>query len=242
MLIRVAIAVHNKIVAQKLTNRIVSFSMRRSSSEEDIEFDFSYYDNLSKLLKRSRNVDMSIISFEILEGNQDILASFHRSNPVMFSVPFGLPDEKVCEFLALRPAGHLRNPDDQNQIDRLCTWCAEGMMGSTDILQIKTRQGCYAITASSILFCQSDQKYVMIVTETGEIFRKLEKLEQLVLTLPDYFVRVHQSFLVNSHRISGLDKTSWEILLDSGNRIPVSRAYQKTIAEQIQKFLYNYKK
>ena len=242
MLIRVAIAVHNEIVAQKLTNRIVSFSIRHSGSEEDIEFDFSFYDHLTKLLKNSRNIDMSIISFDILEENQDNLALLYRSNPVMFSVPFGLPDDKVCRFLALRPAGHLRNPDDQEQIDRLCTWCAEGMFGSTDILQIKTRQGCYAITASSILFCQSDQKYVMIVTEAGEIFRKLEKLDQLALVLPDYFVRVHQSFLVNSHRISGLDKTSWEILLDSGNRIPVSRAYQKTIAEQIQKFLSNYKK
>lgn len=240
MLIRVAIAVRNKIVAQKLTNRIVSFSIRQSGSEEDIEFDFSFYDNLPKLLKSARNIDMSIISFEILEENQDILASIYRSNCVMFPVPFGLPDEKVCEFLALRPAGHLRNADDQEQIDRLCTWCAEGMLGNTDVLQIKTRQGCYAITASSILYCQSDQKYIMVVTDTGEIFRKLEKLDQLAPALPDYFVRVHQSFLVNAHRISGLDKSSWEIILDSGHRIPVSRAYQKTIAEQIQKFLFNH--
>lgn len=240
MLIRVAVAVRSKNVAQKLTNRIVSFSIRRSGSEEDIEFDFSFCDSLPKLLKAARNIDMSIISFGILEENQDILSLIYRSNSVMFSVPLGLPDEKVCKFLAMRPAGHLRNPDDQEQIDRLCTWCAEGMLGNTDVLQIKTRQGCYAITASSILYCQSDQKYIMVVTDTGEIFRKMEKLDQLVLDLPDYFVRVHQSFLVNTHRISGLDKTSWEIILDSGNRIPVSRAYQKTIAEQIQKFLSNH--
>lgn len=242
MLIRIAVAVRDNITARKLTNRIVSFSLRRSGGGEDIEFDFAYYDDLPKLLKQSQNIDMAMISFEILEKNRDILAMLYRSNPVMFSVPFGSPDEKVCAFLALRPAGHLRNPDDQDQIDRLCLWCAEGMMDSTDVLQLKTRQGCYAITASSILFCQSAQKYVMIVTQTGEIFRKLEKLDQLTLSLPDYFVRVHQSFLVNFRRISGLDKTNWEILLDSGNRIPVSRAYQKTIAEQIQKFPYSCKK
>ena len=73
MLIRIAVAVRNKTVAQKLTNRIVSFSIRRSGGEEDIEFDFSFYDSLPKLLKASRNIDMSIISFEILEENQDIL-------------------------------------------------------------------------------------------------------------------------------------------------------------------------
>lgn len=236
MLIRVAVAVHNKSLAQKLTNRLVSFSLRRSK-EADIDFDFAYFDNLSKMLISAANIDMSFISYEILDGDYDILALLYKRNPSAFSVPLGLPDGRICNFLALRPAGHLRTPDDQEQIDMLCHWCAEGMMGSTEVLQIKTRQGYRAVTASSILFCQSDQKYVMIIMESGEIFRKLEKLNHLSMELPEYFVRVHQSFLVNSHRISGLDKVSWEILLDSGNRIPVSRAYQKTVTEHIQKYL-----
>lgn len=242
MLIRVAVAVSSKKIAQALTNRMVSFSLRSSYCEEDIEFDFSYYSNLTAVLKCSKKIDMSIISYEILDENKNILAVLYKNNPAAISIPLGLPDGKICDFLALRPAGHLGTPDDQEQIDKLCLWCAEGMMDSTDVLQMKTRQGCYAITASSILFCQSDQKYVMVVTDSGEIFRKLDKLDHLVMLLPDYFIRVHQSFLVNSHRISGLDKTSWEILLDSGNRVPVSRAYQKSIAEQIQKYLYSYKK
>lgn len=242
MLIRVAVAVHNKPLAQKLTNRLVAFSLRRPNNEIDIDFDIAYFSNLSEMLISAANIDMSFISYEILDGNHDILTLLYKRNLTAFSVPLGLPDGRICDFLALRPAGHLRTPDDQEQIDRLCHWCAKGMMGSTEVLQIKTRQGDRAITASSILFCQSDQKYVMIIVDSGEIFRKLAKLDQLSMILPEYFVRIHQSFLVNSHRISGLDKISWEILLDSGNRIPVSRAYRKIVAEHIQKYLSNYKK
>lgn len=242
MLIRVAVAVADKETAQRLTNQMISFSLRKMFHQEDIEFDFAYCASMAEVLKCCRNVDMSMIAYDILENNMDMLPQVFKENPAALSIPVGKPDERVCNFLALRPAGHIRGPEEQEQIDRLCLWCAEEMMGSTEVLQLKTRQGCYAITTASILFCQSDQKYVMVTTETGEVFRKLDKLDHLAMQLPEYFLRVHQSFLINSRRISGVDKTTWEILLDSGNRIPVSRAHQKNVAEQLQKCLYRCQK
>lgn len=242
MLIRAAIAVTDKKIAQELTNRMISFSLRRTYREEEIEFDFSYYSDLPAVLSHSKSLDMVILSYSLLEKYRDLLPALYKENPTAFSIPMGSPDGKVCDFLALRPAGHLSAPEDQAQLDRLCLWCAEMMMDNPDVLQLSTRQGCYAITASSILFCQSDQKYVMLVTDSGEVFRKLDKLDHLTLLLPDYFIRTHQSFLVNARRISGLDRSSWEILLDSGQKVPVSRAYKKTISEQIQKFLYSSQK
>lgn len=242
MLIRVAVAVSNRKTAQVLTNRMVSFSVRSVSRGEDIEFDFSYCPHLAAVLECAEKIDMSILSYEVLQEEPALLAMLYKSNPAAFSIPLGLPEGRVCDFLALRPAGHLRTPDDQAQIDRLCLWCAEGMLESGDVLQLKTRQGCQAITASSILFCQSDQKYVMIVTASGEIFRKLEKLDHLAALLPGYFLRVHQSYLVNTRRISGLDKTLWELRLDGGNRVPVSRAYQRIVADQFQNFPFSRQK
>ena len=117
----------------------------------------------------------------------------------------------------------------------LCAQCVEELEGSAEVLQIHTRQGSYAVSASDILFCQSDQKYVVVTTHTGELYRKIGKLGEFAQALPPYFLRVHQSFLVNTRRLSGLDKTSWEVLLDSGHRIPVSRAYHGAVLEQIQK-------
>lgn len=87
MLIRIAVAVCNKTLAQKLTNRIVSFSMRHSGSEEDIEFDFSFYDNLTKLLKNSRNKD-KILQYEYALFR---LADYYIAHPEI----------KPCSLLSL---------------------------------------------------------------------------------------------------------------------------------------------
>lgn len=241
MLIRVAIAVKSKMQAQELTNRLISFSLKSAQIIQDVEFDLSYYNSIPKLICSFCNIDLAFLSYEILEESEN-LTEVYCSNPITFSVPFGSPDERICDFLALRPAGHLRSAGDQSQIDKLCKWCAEMMSRSRDVLQIKTRQGCHAVTAANILFCQSDQKYVMLITESGTIYRKLAKLDDIMLDLPDYFERVHQSFLVNTRHISGLDKNTWELKLDSGYRIPVSRVYRKTVSEKIQKFLYDSQK
>lgn len=241
MLLRVAIAVKKKSQANELTNRLISFSLHSAQIIQDVEFDFSYYNSISKLVQSFCNIDMAFLSYEVL-GESDSLSELYYSNPVTFSIPCGTPDGRICDFLALRPAGHLRSTGDQNQIDRLCICCAEMMSRSRDVLQIKTRQGCHAVTAANILFCQSDQKYVMLITESGTIYRKLSKLDDVMLDLPEYFERVHQSFLVNTRHIIGLDKNTWELILDSGNRIPVSRAYRKTVSDRIQKYLYDSQK
>lgn len=127
-------------------------------------------------------------------------------------------------------------PWTANEVDELCRICSTELAGSKDVLQIKTRKGCRALSASSILFCQSDKKYVSVVPDRGNALRKLGKLDDLALELPDYFVRLHQSFLVNSRRVMGLDHVSWEIILDSGNRLPVSRAYKASASAIFQKF------
>lgn len=242
MQLRIAIAVTNKQDAESLTNCFTSFSVRHMIAGEDVDFDYAYCDTAEKLMLCAPDRDMVIVSYELLERSRIEPEQLYRSNPALFPVPMGQPDGKICKFLAMRPAGHLRSPRDQAQIDRLCQWCAGGMKAGTDVLQIKTRQGFHAVSAGSILFCQSDQKYVMIVVQSGEIYRKLEKLDQLAGQLPDYFIRVHQSFLVNSRRVTGLDRTTWELLLDAGNRIPVSRAYRRAVDEHIQKCLYEYQK
>ena len=236
MIIRTAIAMRDKIQANLLTNRLVSFAMRKHNNQKSIDVDIAYYQgDLKELLQALSRFDMAFISYDLLEENKSLLSEFWRKNPQCISIPIGMPEAKICSYLSLRPAGHLSSSSDQESVDTLCVQCLEELTNSTEVLQINTRQGNYAVSASDILFCQSDQKYVVITTEAGEVYRKIGKLDHLSQSLPEYLFRVHQSFLINSHRLVGLDKTNWEVLLDSGHRIPVSRAYHKATLEQTQK-------
>ena len=105
------------------------------------------------------------------------------------------------------------------------------------MLQIATRQGSFAVSLETVTYCRSDQKYVLIVTGNGKVYRRLGKLSELAALLPEEFVRVHQSFLANWRHVTGLDRKTWELILDSGERIPVSRVYRAEIGSRCQKCL-----
>ena len=89
---------------------------------------------------------------------------------------------------------------------------------------------------SEIVYCQSNLKYVNVVTDSGKFFRKLLTLSKFSEMLPDYFIRIHQSFLVNKHKVRGINHSSngWEVITNDGLQLPVSRTYQKSVSACIR--------
>jgi len=236
MILRIAIATGDRTQAEELANRLVDLSVRGLPQYPELDLDVAFYqDDPRLLLSAFHRLDLAFLSYGFLDRVPRLLGDLYRKNPNCISVPVGQPDGDICRFLALRPAGHLSHGGDQQEIDRLCALCLEELSQGNEVLQLNTRQGSYAVSAASILFCQSDQKYVMITADTGEVYRRLGRLDQLEEELPPWFLRIHQSFLINSRRLVGLDRTDWLVLLDSGHRVPVSRAYHKTVLEHIQK-------
>ena len=61
------------------------------------------------------------------------------------------------------------------------------------------------------------------------LVRKLEKLQDVEDKYLWNFVRVHQSFLINPHKVKRIDKTTNEIVLLDNTRIPFSRRYSATV-------------
>lgn len=237
MVIRAAIAMEDERAEKKLVSQLIAFSLKRVDAE-DVEIDISVFKNeLSKLLKSFHNIDIAFISYSILSENIALLNQLYKANPSCVSVPVGSADGQIYQFLRMRPVGHLPSPSDGHIVDELCEFCVSELFQNPDVLQLRTKKGYYALSLSTVTYCQSDQKYALVVTDTGEIHRRLIKLDQLAELLPRYFVRIHQSFLVNAKRVASLDKSTWEIVLDQGERLPVSRAYRKA-ADELFKYGY----
>lgn len=244
MIIRAAIVEPNKKFALALKRSIVMFSVKSSEIGPDVDVDVAEYKRFDELVNAFCNIDIAFISYEILRENIDRLDELYKKNPASIPVLVGFPGEEISQYLDLRPAGHLKNANEHTVITKLCEKCAQFVTQNNSILQIKTRQGCYAVSTASILYCMSDQKYISIVTCEGVVYRKLGKLDDFVASLPKNFFRVHQRFLVNNHHFYGIDKSdsNWDLLLDTGDRIPISRAYQKSVDEQFQRLQYGYQK
>lgn len=229
MLLRVALASDDKEICRQLTDFLVDMTVRNDFAGEDIELDIAYFGaDTDSLVAGYKDIDIAFLTYDVLDAHPTAARSLYVANPRCFPVVIGLPDQKICSFLSLRPAEHLGESSDGLKLMRVCMACLELMQSNSHVIQFKTRKGSYSISTESVLFCVSDLKYISIVTDTGRIYRKPGKLSELLRQMPANFIRVHQSYLVNSERVVALDKSTWEIVCDDETRIPVSRAYHET--------------
>ncbi len=229
-LIRVAAALCEEDIQRLLEDQLIRFAVRTG-----IEIDCAKIGmDFASLEAGFRQYDLCVMDFPFLEANRKMLEKLYQKNPDCLPVALGAPAERLCRYLALRPGGYLRREDladGQEELARLCLACAQRISDGGGVLQFATRQGIAAVSLRSVLYCQSDLKYVVVVSEDGTRLRRPGKLNDLAALLPGGFVRVHQSFLVNRDRVRAVRRDTHELLLDQDIHIPYSRAYHETVMQ-----------
>ena len=246
MQIRVGVAVKDKALSKTLVKAILTYSLASSSKAADnetfmdVETDIAFFDGFSpEILKSYSNLDLAFFDYAFLSETTNSLWELARTNLACMPVLVSIPENELGDFLTIRPMACVTKRNLQEQVDALCAFCADYVRTSNQVLQLKTKKGFLAISISSILYCQSDLKYVVVVTTQGQLHRKLGKLDDIARRLPPGFIRIHQSFLVNSAHVAGVDKTAWEIILSQGERLPVSKKYRSSIETHLQNCCFN---
>lgn len=67
---------------------------------------------------------------------------------------------------------------------------------------------------------------------SGQAFEFYMSSEEAIRQLPDSFIRIHKSFIVNMAHISVADYKSMTVTLDDGSVVPVSRTCKKSLYQQ----------
>lgn len=88
---------------------------------------------------------------------------------------------------------------------------------------VKSSGQQHKILFDDILYIESIKDYVNIKTDNQE-YIVLDTLKSLENQLPEYFVRVHKSFIVNTNRILKVNLKS--IILSSETEIPLGETYK----------------
>ena len=237
MLIRVAVAVLDPDQENKLMMKLTGLSMVM-----DVEFDMAKYScDFDGLSRNIDNIDVVLLSLDFLSLNQGRICELYKKNPRCLPILVAEKRNNFIDYLAVRPIEYIETIDSidhenkDGKIRRICDLFIETI--NTDlkdktynnVLYITTRKGSYAIPKESILYCQSDLKYTVFVLDNGMFVRKLEKISDVAEKYLWDFKRVHQSYLVNPERIETIDKTTNEVILAGGIRIPFSRRYSSDV-------------
>ena len=81
-----------------------------------------------------------------------------------------------------------------------------------------------------LLYIESLADYIQIHRLNGGPITSKEKISHMESVLPDHFIRIHRSFIVNSRKISTYSREHVEI---GGEEIPISRTYKKVAIDRL---------
>ncbi len=85
------------------------------------------------------------------------------------------------------------------------------------------------IPFEEIIFIESLADYIKVHTEETSISSK-EKISRVSERLPDFFIRIHRSFVVNKNKITGMASGEIEI---ASRTFTIGRSYQKKVKEKL---------
>ncbi len=130
--------------------------------------------------------------------------------------------ETLKHAAKLQPAAYISKPFQTNDVIAALEIVAYQLPKR---LKVNTRHGVLMISPHDIVFIKSDGAYVEIYTETETIVQR-KLLKDIESELPESFVRVHRSYLVNKHYI---DKKTSSYLTLLTHQIPISRSYKDNL-------------
>jgi len=103
---------------------------------------------------------------------------------------------------------------------------------NNELFVFSTREGAIRVPYSNILYFEARNKKIVLCTSRKET-DFYATLEGLMKTLPRYFLRCHNGFIVNKLLVSHVDLQQNRINLIGGFQVPVSRSYRTSVREAL---------
>lgn len=98
---------------------------------------------------------------------------------------------------------------------------------------IEQQSGAVKLPLHEIKYIKSDRRFLIAVTNTGN-YSFYGKLNEVELTLPDYFIRIHNRYLVSIHYVTALEHTTVIINQES---LPISRSRKQELSVAFAKYM-----
>lgn len=99
-----------------------------------------------------------------------------------------------------------------------------------DFIYVKSNKKTYLLRFSEILYLESLKDYVRIHTSDQRVVTK-EKISEFEKQLPDDFLRVHRSYIVNTAAITAFSSNEIEI---RDIEIPIGISYKQQVLDRLQ--------
>ena len=97
-------------------------------------------------------------------------------------------------------------------------------------LEIMSNRKIAKIPYDDIVYIESLSDYIKVLTVKDEIVSK-EKISNLASRLPDIFLRIHRSFIINTERLKSI---SYDEVMVDDVPLTIGRSYRKAVKESLK--------
>lgn len=117
---------------------------------------------------------------------------------------------------------------DRAAIDQLV---AEQSRSRKGYLTIRSNRRSSRISFDELLYIESLADYIKIHRESGPEVVSKEKISHIEKELPESFIRIHRSFIVNRDKITSYSR---EMITMGSLELPISRTYKKEVVSLLE--------
>ncbi|MFQ3215453.1 MAG: DNA-binding LytR/AlgR family response regulator [Marivirga sp.] len=106
----------------------------------------------------------------------------------------------------------------------------EKMKEQTDYIIIKADHKLHKVKHQDILYIEGLKEYVSFFTRNGKRIIALESLKKLEEQLPESFMRIHKSYIINLHEMESMEGNMVHI---AAKTLPVGGSYKELLIKSL---------
>lgn len=212
-------------------NMILRYAEKNGMKEEVLVWYTG--EELCKYLKQGSHLDILFLDIELVELNGIQAGDFIRNqleDREMQIIYISGKSSYAQQLFKTQPMDFLVKPVTQMQIDGALETAVKILKKSTGKFQYQTGKEYFYVPYGKIMYFASRGRKIIIHTEHEEK-EFYGRMTELAENLPDEFLLIHQSFMVNKMHV--VRYTYETVELTDGTELVISKAHRKQVREHI---------
>lgn len=197
-----------------------------------------YTEELDCMIKKNL-FDIAILDIQFPNRNGiEIAKKLQETNPsipIIFITNFKEYKEVASDMIAV---GYLEKPVFPDKFEILLKRAIGQIEQETDaekeFLQVCANRKNTLVRFSDITSIEIIQKKLIFNTKKGKLSCR-ETMQSIEERLPEYFIRVSQSAIVNVHCVLQMDKSC--VYMSSGDSFTIGRTFQERVKKQYTRYI-----
>ena len=231
---KIAICDDSKIILEYMSEKIKDIFHKQKCNASIEKFN-----NGKDLVKVLTNEYFDVIFLDIDMPNIngfDIAKKIQASATSINIIFISNLEGSVYESLKFRPFRFIRKSHFDEEIYSVIEDLMKTVIDSNENIVISLPNKKIRLFPNKIVYIECNDKILKIVSHL-EIIELRYKLKDIEVKLEQYgFIRIHKGYLVNSKYIYRINK-SGEIILESGERLPVSKRRIKEVFDKLERMV-----